>query len=87
MAYNPDCSVFELAARYGHGFARNHSFPDGNKRLALVTIDVFLVANGYELTATEVEAVATITSLAAGEITEDQLAEWIEANAHPLEPV
>ena len=69
-----------LAAAYGFALARGHCFPDGNKRVALAVIDVFLRMNGMELTADELDAVSTIQSLAAGELTEDQLAEWISAN-------
>jgi death-on-curing protein len=70
-----------LAAAYGFALARGHCFPDGNKRVALAIVDVFLQLNGMELTADELDAVSTIQSLAAGELTEDQLAERIDANS------
>lgn len=70
-----------LAAAYGFALARGHCFPDGNKRVALAIVDVFLQLNGMELTADELDAVSTIQSLAAGELTKDQLAEWIDANS------
>ena len=73
-------SIFELAAAYGFGLARNHCFPDGNERLALVITDVFLQLNGFELIAREEDAVLTIRSLAAGELTESELATWIQYN-------
>jgi len=55
--------------------------PDGNKRIALAVIDVFLRMNGLELAAAETDAVDTVLRLAAGEISEDDLARWIEANS------
>jgi len=70
-----------LAAAYGFALARGQCFPDGNKRVALAIIDVFLRMNGMALTADELDAVSTIQSLAAGDLTEDQLAEWIAANS------
>ena len=73
-----------LAAAYGFALARGHCFPDGNKRVALAIVDVFLQLNGMELTADELDAASTIQSLAAGELTEDQLAEWIAANSAKL---
>lgn len=73
-----------LAAAYGFALARGHCFPDGNKRVALAIIDVFLRLNGMELTADELDAVSTIQSLAAGDLTEDQLAEWMAANSAAL---
>lgn len=70
-----------LAAAYGFALARGHCFPDGNKRVALAIVDVFLRLNGFELTADELDAVDTIQSLAAGNLTEDELAAWIEAHS------
>ncbi len=84
LAYEPERNVFELAACYGFGFARNHCFPDGNKRIALVCMDIFLQLNGFELTADEVEAVDVIRTLAAGEMSEADLALWLEANTRRL---
>lgn len=83
VAYKNPASptIFDLAASYGFGFARNHCFADGNKRIALVSIDVFLEMNGFELAAEEIEAVETIKMLAAGEINEEQLSEWIQKNS------
>ena len=70
-------SLARLAAAYGFALARGHCFPDGNKRVALAIIDVFLRVNGLALTADETDAVETIQSLAAGDLTEDELTTWI----------
>jgi death on curing protein len=83
---NPEATLPELAAAYGFGFARNHCFKDGNKRVALVAIDVFLQLNGYELTAPEADTVVTIEALAAGQMDESQLCEWIALNSQLLNP-
>jgi len=77
-------SLPRLAAAYGFALARGHCFPDGNKRIALAIVDVFLRLNGSELTADEMDAVDTIQALAAGDLTEDQLTEWIAGHAAPL---
>ena len=74
-------SLPRLAAAYGSVLARGHCFPDGNKRAALAIIDVFLRMNGLELSADEMDAVDTIQSLAAGELTEDDLARWVTENS------
>ena len=79
----PKPSVARLAAAYGFALAKGHCFADGNKRVALSIIDVFLQMNGSELTASEPDAVVTIQALAAGELTEEELAAWIEANSRP----
>jgi death on curing protein len=80
LAAYGDPDVADLAASYAFGIARNHPFVDGNKRTALVTAAVFLLENGHELIAPETEAVLTILALAAGELSEEALADWIRAN-------
>jgi death-on-curing protein len=84
--YSPEQrpSLERLAAAYGFAIARGHCFPDGNKRLALGVIDVFLQLNGRELAAAEAEAVVTIRAVAAGEMDEEELAAWISANSASL---
>jgi death-on-curing protein len=77
-------SLPRLAAAYGFALARGHCFPDGNKRVALAIVDVFLRLNGSELTADEMDAVDTIQALAAGDLTEDQLTQWIAGHTAPL---
>lgn len=76
-------SLPRLAAAYGFALARGHCFPDGNKPVALAIVDVFLRLNGSELTADEMDAVDTIQALAAGDLTEDQLTEWIAGHTAP----
>jgi death-on-curing protein len=77
-------SLASLAASYGFALARGHCFSDGNKRIALAIIDVFLQLNGSELTAREEDAAATILALAAGELSEPELAEWIKAHCQAV---
>jgi death-on-curing protein len=66
-----------LAAAYAFGIARNHPFVDGNKRTAWVVANLFLDLNGHELTFDETDAIGTIERLAAGELTEEELADWL----------
>lgn len=80
LAAYGDPDVAAHAASYAFGIARNHPFVDGNKRTALVTAAVFLLENGHELVAPEANAVVTILALAAGDLTEEALADWIRAN-------
>ena len=80
VAYG-DPDVAALAAAYAFGIARNHPFVDGNKRTALVTAAVFLMENGHELVASEADAALTFLALAAGEVTEQALADWIRGNS------
>ena len=68
--------VAELAAAYAYGIARNHPFVDGNKRTAAVISETFLMLNGQALQATDAELVVAFVALAAGELSEDELADW-----------
>lgn len=83
---DPPATLPQLAAAYGFGLARNHCFTDGNKRIALAAIDVFLQLNGVELTAEEPDAVATLQALAAGDLDEPALAQWIAAHLAEIDP-
>ncbi len=80
LAAYGDPTLAEMAAAYAFGIARNHPFVDGNKRTALMAVYTFLRTNGLRLIAPEVEAVAVIRDLAAGELGEEELARWIEEN-------
>jgi len=77
---NPPPDLAELAAAYGFGIARNHPFADGNKRTALIVMRLFLKLNGAELVATASEKYDLVMSLAAGELAEAALAEWVRAH-------
>jgi death-on-curing protein len=82
-AYGTSSSLFDLAARYGVGIVKGHPFIDGNKRVALMVMYVFLETNGYRLNAPEVEAVGMMLRLAAGELDEKVLSGWLVANSAP----
>src|SRR5579863_405806 len=73
-------SLAILAAAYASGISSNHPFVDGNKRTALLVSFAFLDVNGSEVTATQEDAYLTILGLAAGEISESELAAWFEHN-------
>ena len=71
----PDAAA--LAAAYAFGIARNHPFVDGNKRSAWVTARLFLAANNRKLSFDRDNATMTVQILAAGELGEDELADWL----------
>jgi death-on-curing protein len=81
--YDETVSLFELAAAYGFGIAKNHPFVDGDKRTSLLAIRSFLFINGYHFNPEEVETVTVIEGMEAGRVDEMQLADWIEANCSP----
>lgn len=79
-AYEPKASIFELAAAYSFGIAKNHPFIDGNKRTAFTIGTLFLEINGYKLTAPEPDAAIVFENLAAGKVDENELVKWFESH-------
>jgi len=73
--------LFDKAAAYGFHVCKNHPFIDGNKRVAFVLMDVFLQENGWQITADEEEAYATMMALASGQITKVQLSLWLKKHS------
>jgi len=84
--YEPSADLAGLAAAYGFGMSRNHGFVDGNKRIALMSIYVFLVLNGRELTAPETSAYDIMMGVADGSVSEEQLAAWIREHSARYRP-
>lgn len=75
-----ETDLCRLAAAYGFRIARNHPFVDGNKRTAWISARSFLILNDQEILYAREDAVRVMERLAAGELREDQLAEWFRAH-------
>ena len=73
----------DLAAAYAVGISANHPFVNGNKRTAMQVSFVFLESNGLSITASQEDACLTFIRLAAGEITESELAAWFRKRTAP----
>ena len=73
----PEPDLYALAAAYGFGLARNHPFADGNKRTALIAMRLFLKVNGAEFSASSEEKYRMIVALAAGDLLESEVADWL----------
>lgn len=73
-------TLFDLAAEYALGIVKNHPFLDGNKRAEFMAAYTFLGVNGYDLNATEADAVVQTLALASGEITQQEYAVWLKAS-------
>lgn len=83
LAHDGEPDAADLAAAYGCGLARNHPFINGSKRTAFVAVELFLHLNGYELLAGDVECVLTMLAVAAGDMEEATLAQWLRRHAAP----
>lgn len=80
-AYDPHADVFKLAAVYCHGIVKNHPFIDGNKRTGTLAAIAFLAINKIQVAFDEPVIAAMIIGVAAGEIDEEELADWLRRSA------
>lgn len=81
---DPPPDVADLAAVYAGGIVLNHPFVDGNKRTGFMLAYTYIRDNGYEFTATEVDAVLWTLKLAARACEEKDYADWLRANMKKL---
>jgi death on curing protein len=72
--------VFDLASAYAKGIVQNHPFVDGNKRTGFVVAVSFLELNAQTLSASEAEAAIVFLRLAAGKLSEEELAAWFKTH-------
>ncbi len=85
FAYSdPSATLYQLAASYAFGLAKNHAFVDGNKRTAFVVCLSFLRQNGIVVVASPEARYLTFYALAAGHQTEAELSEWLRQNSRIL---
>lgn len=73
-------SIYDKAAQLCYGIANNHPFTDGNKRTALHSMYVYLIINGFDITATQLDVENMIINVAAGNMTNTELAQWLREN-------
>lgn len=74
---NPPPDAADLAAAYIYGIATSHGFSDGNKRTAWVIGRLFLALNNQTLVFDQVDAINFMLAVAAGDMPEQQVADWI----------
>ena len=73
-------SLYDKAAQLCYGIVKNHPFTDGNKRTALHSMYVYVIINGFDIIATQQEVEDLIIDVAAGNMTNTELAEWLREN-------
>ncbi len=77
-------TLIKMAAAYGYHLCNNNPFIDGNKRIALVAMDVFLQRNSYEIVASEKDTYKMMMKLSSGNLTKEELVTWLENNTLSL---
>lgn len=70
-------TLIQKAARLGHSLVSNHPFVDGNKRIGVHTMLVFLAVNGVEIECTQKELIDVGLSLADGTMNAEKLLIWL----------
>ena len=78
-------SIYDKAAQLCYGIVKNHPFTDGNKRTALHSMYVYLIINEFDITATQQEVEDLIINVAVGNMTNTELAEWLQGNTIQLD--
>lgn len=77
----PPPDIQELAAYYAFAAAKFHAFTDGNKRVSLALMELFLMLNGFELLSPDDENEEIILALARGDVTEAEMVAWVRDNS------
>lgn len=70
-------SIQAKAARLGFSLIKNHPFLDGNKRIGMLAMMVFLEINGIELECSDGDIVDIGLGIASGKYEDDYIIEWI----------
>ena len=73
-------SVQEKGARLGFALISNHAFVDGNKRIGIFVMLIFLEINGVKISPTNDEVARVGLAVAAGEMKYPELLAWILEN-------
>lgn len=73
-------SIIQKAARIGYSLVSNHSFIDGNKRIGIHIMLVFLAINGIDISCTQEDLIKIGLSLADGTVTFEELSAWLSSH-------
>lgn len=73
-------TVEEKAARIGFSLISNHAFVDGNKRIGMYVLLIFLEVNSKDIRPTNEEVARVGIAVASGEMKYEELLDWIKAN-------
>jgi death on curing protein len=84
LAYEPQATVWQLAARYAEAIVAAHAFNDANKRTAFIVAATFLEMSDFRLEPNQLEIVTTMTAVAEHTISSEELAEWMRINSRTI---
>ena len=78
-------TIFDKAAQLAYGLVKNHGFVDGNKRVAVHAMAVYLYINGYDTNFTQAEIVKLGMELAESKLTAEKLSKMLEERSFKIE--
>jgi death-on-curing protein len=70
-------TIHKKAACLCYGLVNNHAFIDGNKRIGILVMSIFLEINDVEIEYTDEELVQLGLGAAAGKISQEMILNWI----------
>lgn len=70
-------TIEEKAAKIGYALISNHAFVDGNKRIGMYIMLIFLEVNGIELEITDADIIQMGLGVASGALGYGELIRWI----------
>ena len=73
-------ALLQKAARLGYCLILNHPFLDGNKRIGIHAMLVFLALNGVEISCTQKELIDVGLALASGKMKAEDLFDWLSTH-------
>ena len=77
-------SIYEKAARLCYGLAKNHPFIDGNKRIAIHSMLVFLSINQVDIYYTDDEMENIVIDIVTNKMSCEELSEWLRVRARQI---
>ena len=75
----------QRAAILASRIMRNHPLPDGNKRVALILMEMYVEQTGYRLTASQPEIDQVFRRVAGRDWTEDYFLLWLNSRTESIE--
>ena len=69
-------SIFDKAAQLCFSLIENHPFLDGNKRIGVHLMLIFLKINGIDLNYSQEELIDFGLKIASGKMQKDEIKEW-----------
>lgn len=73
-------TIVEKASAFGYSLIQNHPFVDGNKRAGHAAMEMFLMLNGHEISASVDEQEDIVLGVASGKIDRNAFTDWLRSH-------